>query len=55
MNNISYQCYVCDIIQAIAIRNGVDVSDRWYDTINTNRDTRSEAEIALDKFFSEVK
>ena len=55
IQDLSYKNYVCDAVQAIAARQGVDISDRWYDTITTSKDTRTEAEIALEKFFSEVR
>lgn len=55
MQDLSYKSYVCDVVKAIASRQNIDISDRWYDTINTNKDTRTEAEIALEKFFSEVR
>ena len=52
---LSYKAYVTDVIRAIAREQRVDVSQRWYDTITGPVDTRPEAEVALDNFFSDLR
>ena len=54
--DISFKAYVTDILEAMAIKQGFDISQRWYDTISgVPEDTRSEAEVALDNFYSDLR
>lgn len=55
MRDISYKAYTTDILYALAMRQGIDISGRWYDSINESVDTRSEADKALEKFYSDVR
>ena len=51
----SYKAYVTDILYSLAMRQGIDVSMRWYDIIEDNTDSRTEAEKALENFYSDVR
>ena len=51
---LSYKAYVTDLLQGLAMRNGLDVSKRWYDLINGNGH-KNEAEEALNNFFSDMR
>ena len=54
--DISYKAYITDILKAMAERQGFEVSQRWYDGISgIPQDTRSDADIALENFFSDLR
>lgn len=50
---MSYRAYVTDLLQGLALRNGIDVSERWYDLIS-GKSPKNEAEEAMQNFFSDI-
>ncbi len=53
--NIGYRAYVTDILQALAARNGIEVSERWYDIAYSDSNGLSEAEQAINNFYSDFR
>ena len=54
--DISYRAYITDILKALAEKQGFEVSQRWYENVSgVPQDTKSEAEVALDNFFSDLR
>lgn len=43
------------MLYSLAVRQGIEVSTRWYETLQTDEDTRNEAEKALDRFYSDLR
>ena len=43
------------MLYGLAVRNGVTVNTRWYETLIDDNDTRDEAEKALDRFYSDLR
>ena len=50
---MSYRAYVTDVLQALAMRNNIDISERWYDLIS-GKTPKNEAEEAINNFFSDI-
>lgn len=58
MQELNYKVYITDVLKGIAESQflGLSVAERWYDLIdgNNNNDGKTEAEIALENFYSDI-